>query len=53
MPGILRNPIAFALIAIAFLLLLGSTISIVPETRQGVIVRFGEPVRTAQAAGFE
>ncbi len=45
MPGILRNPIAFALIAIAFLLLLGSTISIVPETRQGVIVRFGEPVR--------
>ncbi|RVT41705.1 protease modulator HflC [Sphingobium algorifonticola] len=45
MPGLLRNPIAFALIAIAFLLLLGSTISIVPETRQGVIVRFGEPVR--------
>lgn len=41
----LRNPIVLALGAIAFLILLGSTISIVPETRQGVIVRFGEPVR--------
>ncbi|CAN5403359.1 protease modulator HflC [soil metagenome] len=45
MPAILRNPIAFALIAIALLILLGSTVSIVPETRQAVIVRFGEPVR--------
>jgi len=41
----LRNPIVLALGAIAFLILLGSTISIVPETRQAVIVRFGEPVR--------
>ena len=39
-----RNPIALALGAIAFLILLGSTVSIVPETRQAVIVRFGEPV---------
>lgn len=45
MPAPLRNPIALALIAIALLLLIGSTISIVPETRQAVIVRFGEPVR--------
>lgn len=45
MPTLLRNPIYLALIAIALLLLLGSTISIVPETRQAVIVRFGEPVR--------
>ncbi|QUT05989.1 protease modulator HflC [Sphingobium phenoxybenzoativorans] len=45
MPFILRNPIALALIAIALLILLGSTVSIVPETRQAVIVRFGEPVR--------
>ncbi|CAH0348314.1 protease modulator HflC [soil metagenome] len=45
MPSIMKNPIAFALVAIALLLLLGSTISIVPETRQAVIVRFGEPVR--------
>ncbi|MDX3911329.1 MAG: protease modulator HflC [Sphingobium sp.] len=45
MPTLFRNPIAFALVAIALLLLIGSTISIVPETRQAVIVRFGEPVR--------
>ncbi|PZU59605.1 MAG: protease modulator HflC [Sphingobium sp.] len=45
MPTILRNPIAFALAAIAVLIVLGSTLSIVPETRQAVIVRFGEPVR--------
>jgi membrane protease subunit HflC len=41
----MRYPITLALTAIAFLILLGSTISIVPETRQAVIVRFGEPVR--------
>jgi membrane protease subunit HflC len=45
MPFVLRNPITLALIAIALLILLGSTVSIVPETRQAVIVRFGEPVR--------
>lgn len=45
MPTGMRNPIAIALIAIFVLILLGSTISIVPETRQAVIVRFGEPVR--------
>lgn len=40
-----RNPIALAILAIGFLILIGSTFSIVPETRQAVIVRFGEPVR--------
>ena len=45
MNNTMRNPITLALSAIAFLILLGSTISIVPETRQAVIVRFGEPVR--------
>ncbi|MGE4429490.1 MAG: protease modulator HflC [Sphingobium sp.] len=40
-----RNPIVLVLIALAVLILIGSTISIVPETRQAVIVRFGEPVR--------
>ncbi|MEJ7927715.1 protease modulator HflC [Sphingobium sp. AN641] len=43
MPAALRNPIAIALMAIALLILIGSTLTIVPETRQGVIVRFGEP----------
>jgi membrane protease subunit HflC len=40
-----RNPIALAFVAILFLILLGSTFAIVPETRQAVIVRFGEPQR--------
>jgi len=40
-----RSPVAIALIAIAVLILLTSTFSVVPETRQGVVLRFGEPVR--------
>lgn len=43
MSGLLRHPVAIALIAILFLILLGSTVAIVPETKQGVIVRFGDP----------
>jgi len=45
MGNITRNPIALAILAIGLLILIGSTFSIVPETRQAVIVRFGEPVR--------
>ena len=40
-----RNPIAIAFLAILALILVGSTFSIVPETQQAVIVRFGEPQR--------
>ena len=40
-----RNPIALAFLAIILLVLLGSTVSVVPETKQAVIVRFGEPQR--------
>lgn len=40
-----RNPIALGFLAILILILLGSTFAIVPETRQAVIVRFGEPQR--------
>lgn len=40
-----RNPIALAFVAILVLILIGSTFAIVPETRQGVIVRFGEAQR--------
>lgn len=45
MGNLARNPVALAIIAIAVLILLGSTFAIVPETRQAVVVRFGEPVR--------
>jgi membrane protease subunit HflC len=40
-----RNPIALGFLAILVLIVIGSTFAIVPETRQAVIVRFGEPKR--------
>jgi len=42
---LLRNPIALAFVAILLLILAASTFSVVPETRQAVIVRFGDPTR--------
>ncbi len=45
MSRVARNPIALAFLAIIFLIFLGSTLSVVPETKQAVIVRFGEPDR--------
>lgn len=39
-----RHPIASALVAIALLLVLASTLVVVPETKQGVVLRFGQPV---------
>jgi modulator of FtsH protease HflC len=43
--AIFRNPIALGVIALALLILVASTVAIVPETKQAVIVRFGEPQR--------
>ncbi len=43
-PLTLRNPIFLAILATLILILIGSTVSIVPETRQAVITRFGKPV---------
>jgi membrane protease subunit HflC len=45
MSRVLRNPIALAFAAILILVLIGSTFAVVPETRQAVIVRFGEAQR--------
>jgi membrane protease subunit HflC len=42
---LVRNPIALAFAAILLLILIGSTFAIVPETKQAVIVRFGETDR--------
>ena len=39
-----RHPFAFGLGAFALLVLLMSSVSIVPETSQGVIARFEKPV---------
>ena len=41
----IRNPIALAFIAIILLIVAGSTLSVVPETKQAVIIKFGEPQR--------
>jgi membrane protease subunit HflC len=53
---LLKNPIALGVLAIVLLILIGSTVSIVPETKQAVIVRFGQPVRVINSyqpnAGF-
>ena len=45
MNRIMRNPIALIFLAILLLIVVGSTVTIVPETQQAVIVRFGEPER--------
>jgi len=42
----LRHPVALLVIAILLLILVTSTVAIVPETKQAVIVRFGEAQRT-------
>ena len=44
-----RHPIALAVLALVSLILIGSTFTIVPETRQAVILRFEQPVRTVNA----
>lgn len=41
----LKNPIALGILAVLVLILIANTFSIVPETKQAVIVRFGEPQR--------
>jgi membrane protease subunit HflC len=46
MSRVLRNPFALGFLAIVLLILIASTFAIVPETKQAVIVRFGEPQRT-------
>jgi modulator of FtsH protease HflC len=40
-----RNPITLIIAAIVLLFLIGSTFTMVPETKQAVIVRFGQPER--------
>jgi len=40
-----RHPLMSAILAFAVLLTILSSVAIVPETRQGIVVRFGKPVR--------
>lgn len=45
MSSVTRNPVILAVLATIALFVIGSTFAIVPETRQAVVLRFGEPVR--------
>jgi len=45
MTAIRRHPLAAALIGVFLLFTLFSSMSIVPETKQGIVTRFGKPVR--------
>jgi membrane protease subunit HflC len=40
-----RHPLMSGALALLILFLVMSTVAIVPETRQGIVVRFGKPVR--------
>ncbi|PTW47491.1 membrane protease subunit HflC [Sphingomonas faeni] len=44
-----RNPILAGIIALLLVILAASTFAIVPETKQAVILRFGQPIRTVNA----
>ncbi|MBV8494825.1 MAG: protease modulator HflC [Sphingomonadaceae bacterium] len=45
MNNLARNPIALSIVTILLLILVAATFSIVPETEQAVVVRFGQPIR--------
>jgi len=40
-----RHPVGAGILAVILLLLTFTTVSVVPETKQGVVARFGKPVR--------
>jgi len=45
MDFVMRRPLLSGIAVLLLLMLLFSTFAIVPETRQGIVVRFGKPVR--------
>ena len=47
--SLLRNPVTIGIAALLALILLASTFAIVPETKQVVILRFEQPIRTVNA----
>lgn len=48
-PSLMRNPLLWGLGAIALFVLLSSSLSIVDEKRQGVVLNLGKPVRIINA----
>ena len=49
MSGLFRNPVAIGISLMLLVILAASTFAIVPETKQAVILRFGQPIRTVNA----
>lgn len=49
MSRVLRNPVAAGIVALLVLIVLASTVAIVPETRQAVILRFEKPIALVNA----
>lgn len=49
MTGLVRNPVAWAIAAIAAVILFASVFAVVPETKQALVVRLGQPVRVVNA----
>ena len=47
--ALLRNPISLGILALLAVILAAATFAIVPETKQAVILRLQEPVRTVNA----
>ncbi len=44
-----RNPIVAGIVALLLVIIAAATFAIVPETKQAVILRFGQPIRTVNA----
>lgn len=49
MNGTLRNPIAWAILAIAAVIVFASVFRVVPETQQALVVRLGKPNRVVNS----
>ncbi|PAX07160.1 protease modulator HflC [Sphingomonas lenta] len=48
-PALLRNPVVIGVLALLAVILAAATFAVVPETKQAVILRLQEPVRTVNA----
>jgi membrane protease subunit HflC len=47
--ALLRNPVTIGILALVAVILIASTVTIVPETQQVVVLRFEKPIRTVNA----
>lgn len=45
----LQNPVAMSLAGLGFLVLLGMSVSVVPETQQAIVSSYGKPLRVVNA----